>query len=523
MSHPTPITVEMYSPVLPPTTFSLDQHTFLPSLLPDAEQRLQSLVAALEADLDVLSYPCRTWNYQQDKDVLEVAIIGAGHTGKSVAFGLRRHGIEHIRIFDAKSPGQEGPWRSYARNRTLRTPKQVTGGLDWGIANLNFRRWCCACYGDDYWQQMQFIPRLLWAEYLDWYAQVLQLPIQHNTPIDTVTWNEAGQHFCLETPQSKYSARFVILAMGIESSGGKAIPALVCNSLPVDCYAHTSDDINFAALKDQRVVVVGGGASAFDNAIAALSAGAASVDIVMRRAQIPNINRIRWSEWNGYHRHYIDLDDRTKWYYTLEELKLGQLPPTHTYYEAMSDSRLTLYTSAPVTKLQHNGHEILGTYGGKEMRHDFLICATGFATDIAAQPELRALISHIALWKDRYQPEPGSECAALSNYPYLGRSLEFLPKQPEHGYLRRLYYLSSGIGWLSGFRAYLSGLQFAAPRVCYDISRQLFLQHQPEIIAAFDRYAVAEYPLPKPIKCNPNAFSDSQPTDFDVNHWLNLS
>jgi FAD-dependent urate hydroxylase len=478
--------------VIPPPTFSLKQHQFIPEPLPDAEIRLQTLTQAIQDDLEVLAYPSRTWNYCRDPGVKEVAIVGAGHTGKSIAFGLRRHGIENVQIFDRNPPHQAGPWRSYARNHTLRTPKEVTGGLDWGIPNLNVQRWCIARYGKTYWQQMTYIPRLLWAEYLDWYSDVLALPVQTNTDIETITWNEAAQWFELHSSQMVYQARFVVLATGITGAGGKFMPEIVTASLPPDRYAHTSDAIDFAQLAGQRVAIVGGGASAFDNANAALAAGADRVDLMIRRATLPNVNRIRWSEWNGYHRHFIDLDDEAKWNYTLAEVHLGQLPPAHTYYEAMSHPRFHLYTKASIEQLSFD-REIIGIYGDKQMRHDFLICGTGFNNSLVYQPELRHLAPHMQLWRDVYQPKPGYENLEMANYPYLGKNFEFLPRDAGHDYLQRVYYLSSGIGWLSGFRAYLSGLQFAAPRVCYAIGRHLFLEHQTEIREAFDRYATPEY------------------------------
>jgi cation diffusion facilitator CzcD-associated flavoprotein CzcO len=485
-----------YPPVSLPDNFSLTRHTFIPTPLPDAEMRLRSLALSLQNDLEVLGYPSRTWDYHQTDSVLEVAIVGGGHTGKSVAFGLQRYGISTVKVFDRHPPGQAGPWRSYARNHTLRTPKEVTGGLDWGIPNLNFRRWCEARYGETYWQELKFIPRLVWADYLDWYGEVLHLPLQPNTFIHHITWDATQQYFCLQTAETTLRARFVVLATGMDGAGGKQIPAIVHRTLPSTCYAHTADPIDFSQLVGKRLVVVGGGASAFDTANAALAAGADRVDIVLRRATLPNINRIRWSEWNGYHRHYIDLDDRAKWEYTLAEIQLGQLPPTHTYYEALSHPCLTLYGDAAITQLEYRNGEIVGTYGDQTLHHDFLICGTGFLNDLSKQPELAAIAPHLLRWQDVYQPDPGSDCAEMANYPYLGNSLELLPKSESHAYLRRMYYLSCGVGWLSGFRAYLSGLQFAAPRVCYDISRQLFLQHQPEIRAAFDRYAVVEYPKP---------------------------
>lgn len=487
----------VHQPPVLPKDFAPRDFWTLPPLLPDAEQRLLQLAEALTTDLELLSYPSRTWDYSRHTDSLEVAIIGAGYGGKSAAFGLRRHGINHVRIFDRCAPGQEGPWRTYARNATLRTPKDVTGGLDWGLPNLNFRRWCAACYGDEYWQHIRYIPRLLWAKYLDWYGEVLALPIQHRTDVTDIHWQADEQCFWLQTYRNGtpelQKARFIIFATGLDNAGGKHIPAIVHTSLPRDCYHHTMDSIDFATMAEQRVGIIGGGASAFDNAILALRAGAASVDIIIRRSQLPNLNRIRWSEWNGFHRHFIDLPDDLKWAYSLAEFRVGQLPPSHTYYQAISHPRLTLYTSAPVQQLSHTQGEIVGQYGELSLRHDVLICGTGFVTNLDVQPGLKTLAPDILRWCDRYTPPPGDEHSEMAHYPYLGNHLEFLPKSPDQRYLSRCYYLSSGAALLSGYRSNLSGLQFALPRVTYDIGRQLFLEHKDDIWAAYNAYDVKEY------------------------------
>ncbi|MEO0352651.1 MAG: NAD(P)/FAD-dependent oxidoreductase [Cyanobacteria bacterium P01_A01_bin.15] len=480
-----------------PQDFDTQDFWTLPPPLPAAAERLQHLADSIAADIELLSYPRRTWDYSRHTDTLEVAIIGAGYVGKSAAFGLRRHGIERVCVFDRCPPGQEGPWRTYARNATLRTPKNVTGGLDWGMPNLNFRRWCAARYGDDYWQRIRYIPRLLWADYLDWYGDVLELPIQNNTEVQDIRWHEPEQCFWLQTrhrgiPELR-KARFVIFATGMDCAGGQNIPAIVQANLPSACYHHTMDNIDFSRLAGQRVGIIGGGASAFDNALLVLQAGAKSVDITIRRPQLPNLNRIRWSEWNGYHRHFIDLPDAMKWAYSLAEVRVGQLPPPHTYYQTISHPRLTLYTNAPVKQLSYTAGTIVGQYGDLTLHHDVLICGTGFITNLDDQLELKTLAPHIARWCDRYTPSPGDEHPAMARYPYLGKQLEFMPKSPEHGYLSRCYYLSSGAALLSGYRANLSGLQFALPRVMYDIGRQLFLEHQDDIWAAFNAYDVKEY------------------------------
>ena len=63
-----------------------------------------------------------------------------------------------------------------------------------------------------------------------------------------------------------------------------------------------------------------------------------------------------------------------------------------------------------------------------------------------------------------------------------------MPRQDEGRFVSRIYYLCSGVAHLSGFRCNISGLQYAAERVCHDISRTLFIENEQQIKAAFDRH-----------------------------------
>ncbi|MFK8186448.1 MAG: NAD(P)-binding domain-containing protein [Phormidesmis sp.] len=487
----------IHAPSIPPKNFVTKDFWELPSLLPEAEARLHKLTSALYSDLDIVSYPGRQWDYSRDPGILEVAIVGGGQVGKSAAFGLRQHGIARVRVFDSRVAGKEGVWRTFARNATLRSPKKITGGLHWGIANLSFRRWCEALYGEDYWQRICYIPRLLWADYLDWYGKVLDLPVQNETSINDIHWNAAQQCFELQAQhqgkKETYKARFVIFATGMEGGGGKKLPRIVKASLPAHCYHHTMDAIDFDAYAGKRVMIVGGGASAFDNALLLLRAGAQQVDMVIRRSHLPNLNRIRWSEWNGYHRHYIDLSDAEKWAYSLSEMRLGQLPPAHTYHQTVNHKNFTLYTSAPLEGLEWSGKEIIGRYGGRSLKHDALICGTGFLNSIDRQVGLQTLAPHISRWQDCFTPAPGDEHTDMSQYPYLGKNLEFTPTNNAHSYLQRCYYPACGAAMLSGFRANLTDLQFVLPRIAYDIGRQLFMEHQDDIHTDFEAYDQWEY------------------------------
>lgn len=58
-------------------------------------------------------------------------------------------------------PGREGPWTTYARMVTLRTPKHLTG-LDYGMPSLTFQVGkLCGC-GDAFGELMRAVAHLPW-------------------------------------------------------------------------------------------------------------------------------------------------------------------------------------------------------------------------------------------------------------------------------------------------------------------------------------------------------------------------
>lgn len=64
-------------------------------------------------------------------------------------------------------------------------------------------------------------------------------------------------------------------------------------SVPRQLYAHTSEPIDFDALRGKRVAILGGGASAFDNAQHALGRGAGEVHVYVRRQELPKVRGLQ--------------------------------------------------------------------------------------------------------------------------------------------------------------------------------------------------------------------------------------
>jgi cation diffusion facilitator CzcD-associated flavoprotein CzcO len=75
----------------------------------------------------------------------------------------------------------------------------------------------------------------------------------------------------------------------------------------------SSDDNDYAELRGLRVGVVGGGASAMDSAATALEAGAAHVHLLVRRADLPRINKGKGAGNPGFVQGYARLPDDWKW------------------------------------------------------------------------------------------------------------------------------------------------------------------------------------------------------------------
>ena len=90
---------------------------------------LDGLAAAARHDLERLNYPAANWvlptSGPDGRAALDVLVAGAGMCGQTAAFALLREGVTNIRIVDRAPRGLEGPWGTFARMETLRSPKCI--------------------------------------------------------------------------------------------------------------------------------------------------------------------------------------------------------------------------------------------------------------------------------------------------------------------------------------------------------------------------------------------------------------
>ena len=327
-----------------------------PEQNPQSQDRNNAL-AALEAqvydDLAKTSHPSASWlepkTGPDGKPALDVLIVGGGQSGLATAFGLKRSQVTNILIIDKASEGREGPWLSYARMPTLRSPKDYTGP-DLDIPSLTYQSWHEARFGKEHWQKLNLILRECWAEYLLWFRRATGLSVRNGCELLEIA--PAANELLAATiardgvTETLY-ARKIVLATGQEAMGNWAIPAPL-RHLPPSCVVRASDDIDFAALAGKTVAVIGAGATAFDNAAMALEAGAADVHLLCRRAEMQVIQPYRWLTFRGFLRHFCDLDDAWRWRFMRAILELREGFPQATYDRCARFANFHLHEGWPV-------------------------------------------------------------------------------------------------------------------------------------------------------------------------------
>lgn len=458
---------------------------------------LSALEAELARQLVLIGHGGPDWTRPRahgEGHVYDVVIVGGGQSGLAAAFGLLRERISNILVIDENPAGREGPWDTYARMITLRTPKALNP-IDFGVPALSYRAWWEAQHGLAGWEAVDKIARGDWMEYLRWYRRVLALPVRNDTVLELIEPLAEGIHRLHLAGGEALLARKVVLATGIQGGGEWHVPPMIGEALPRALYAHTSEPIDFAALAGKRIGILGGGASAFDNANFALAAGVGEAHVFIRRQALPRINPIRFMEQVGFTGRYPALDDAMKYRVMISFLGHNQPPTNDTFERAAARPGFALHLGAPWLGVrQANDGALVTTPAGSE-RFDFLMLSTGLVSDPALRPELRLVANRIARWADRFTPPEGARHALIDAHPYLGPGFEFLPRDTgDAAALHGLYAFNYAALISLGLSASaLSGLKTALPRLVKAVADALFLDDREALVADLLAYDEPEF------------------------------
>jgi cation diffusion facilitator CzcD-associated flavoprotein CzcO len=503
IDHATPLAVSGFVSLLrdthtvqlgPLLSIRLLQSIVSPFYRPESKRMsLQDLEKRLLAELECLNFPRRAWVRPAPDHVFDVVIVGAGQSGLAAAFGLLRESVANLVVLDKAPAGKEGVWPNFARMITLRTHKQASG-LDFGVPALTPQAWYVAQFGQEAWDKLVKIPKELWHAYLLWYRKVLGLPVRNGVRVVDIQAHGSLLELVIEGgSEERLLARKVILATGLDGCGRWFVPSITA-ALPPSTYAHTEAAIDFVALKGKRIGVLGGGASAFDNAATALENGAVSVDLCIRLPRLPRVNPNKWIESSGFLGHFNDLDDAARWRFMRQIRSMNQPPPQETLWRCTSHSNFRLRTQSAWLEARVEDGVMRVTTPQEILDFDFLIFGTGAVNDLTARPELKSFVSDIALWGDRFSPALDEEDEALACSPYLGKGFEFIEKHPGQApLLKNIHNFNFGATTSQGLSASsISGMKYGLRRLIPAVTRDLFVADADWQLQALANYSDPE-------------------------------
>lgn len=453
---------------------------------PRNQPALDTLAQRARSDLGLLNFPRANWvlpaTAPDGGAALDVLVAGAGMCGQTAAYALLREGVTRIRVIDRNRRGDEGPWATYARMLTLRSPKHLTGP-DLGVPSMTFRAWYEAQHGDRGWASLHKVGRVDWRDYLLWVRDVAGLPVDNQVTLFDVVADGPLMKARLATAAGEQTVwtRKLVLAMGRDGSGAPRWPDYPSlrrdDPLAAGRVFHSADAIDFDTLRGKRVGVLGAGASAFDNAACALEGGA-RVTLFARRAFLPQVNKSKWAAFPGFFHGYQALDDARRWRFYTYVFDQQVPPPWETVRRCDAHDGFTLALGQNWIDVQPMPRSVTVTTGSGRQDFDAVIFGTGFDVNLLDRPEIARYTAHVDTWGRHVDAQQAAAHPEPARFPYLGPGLELQSATGEHAQaLARLHLFNWGSTMSHGALAGdIPGLQTGATRLAQAIARDLFVE-----------------------------------------------
>lgn len=326
-------------------------------------------------------------------DTVDVAIVGAGPYGLSLAAHLRAAGIS-FRVF-----GQPmHPWQTAMPAGMFLKSQGFASNLS-DPAGTHTLAAFCAATGRPYRDYGLPVPLGTFIAYGQWFQREL-VPGLEETLVTGLTPGGGNWEVSLATGETVH-ARQVVVAAGIEHF--PHVPE-VLSGLPATLCTHSSEHTDLAEFRGRRVIVIGGGQSALESA-ALLHEQGADTELVMRERAVawngeplapdrPLLQRLRepeaglgsgWSTW-FYSNHpelFRLLPEKTRVYRA--RTALG--PAGASWLRSRVEDRFPAHLGQRLEWAKADGDQVrlgLASEGGvhREMAAGHLIAATGYRTDL---------------------------------------------------------------------------------------------------------------------------------------------
>jgi cation diffusion facilitator CzcD-associated flavoprotein CzcO len=210
----------------------------------------------------------------QKSQTLDVAIIGAGPYGISIAAHLRARGVRY-RIFGRPMES----WRKRMPKGMFLKSEACASSLSDPRGHYTLRRYC-AEIGADYKPWAFPIPLDLFIGYGLWFQTHLVPELDERLVVSCIK-REGLYHLEIEGGEM-LSARRVIVATGITAAA--RVPSEL-SDLPTALVSHSSEHHDLGCFRGREVIVLGAGQSALETA-ALLNENGARVQLIARRPSV---------------------------------------------------------------------------------------------------------------------------------------------------------------------------------------------------------------------------------------------
>jgi cation diffusion facilitator CzcD-associated flavoprotein CzcO len=378
-------------------------------------------------------------------DAVDVAIVGAGPYGLSLAAHLRGAGVS-FRQFGL--PMQL--WRTAMPKGMFLKSQGLASNLSDPQGTHTLEAFCQAT-GRPYASYGLPVPLSTFVSYGQWFCAEL-LPDLEEVLVSDITAGHDGFQLSLASSE-KLQARNVVVAAGVEHFAHLPEPF---SALPSWACTHTSAHTDLTAFRGQDVLVVGAGQSALETA-ALLHEQGAAVQVVARESKVawngmplapdrPLPQRLRepesglgsgWSTW--FYSNHPDLFRHLPKTTRVYRARTALGPAGACWLRSRVDGQFPVHTGHSVTWAKEQGSTVrLGVRcadgSTRELTADHLIAGTGYRTDLARLPflgdqlrsQLRTLAGSSVVGSGYQSSVPGLYFVGPAVAPTMGPVMRFV-------------------------------------------------------------------------------------------------
>jgi thioredoxin reductase len=338
-------------------------------------------------------------------DSVDVAVIGAGPYGLSVAAHLSAAGVNYRQF---GSPMKL--WREMMPKGMYLKSQGFASNLSDPRGEKTLEAFCAAT-GREYKYYALPVSLANFVAYGAWFQEQLGLAVEE-TLVTSISREDGG--FALSAGTEQLRARKVVLAVGVEHFA--YLPDIFA-ALPKELCGHASVYTDLSTFKGRRVIVVGAGQSALESA-ALLHEGGADVEVLVRETSVrwngvplapdrPFFQRLRepesglgsgWSTW-FYSNHpelFRRLPEKTRIYRS--RTALG--PAGASWLRERVEGKFPLHLGHKVTAAAADGDQVKLTVDAAgttmEFTADHIVAGTGYRWDLKKLPFLDASVKSAA-------------------------------------------------------------------------------------------------------------------------------